>query len=175
MKKIFTLSVFVILTLTSSTFSADSSNNINSDDHEYFPSRFLPNNRINMTDDQIDELIYEQQKQNINIRDKRGCTALHYATQYLLKKDVYDLLKAGADPTVQDQTGTTPLELAESTLDEIENTVLRHADEIQPYIRDGKVIYTKKEALDHFLQDQIKANQILSALQKAARERKQNP
>lgn len=58
---------------------------------------------------------------DLNVRDKRGLTPLHYAANNLkTSKNITILLEAGAEPTLIDSEGNTPLHFAYSPNDDRE-------------------------------------------------------
>ncbi len=58
---------------------------------------------------------------DVNHADKKGATALHFATISLQLKNVQALIKLGANPNAQDVEGNTPLHLCLKILAEEEN------------------------------------------------------
>ena len=57
---------------------------------------------------------------DVNHADKKGATALHFATISLQLKNVQALIKLGANPNAQDVEGNTPLHLCLKILAEDE-------------------------------------------------------
>ena len=100
--------------------------------HEVQPKSNITKSIIRIVARAFWEMFWELLKAgaDVNARDNKGWTALHYATESNQAEVIKELLKAGADVKAKDNKGWTALDLAEHGRGDNQETIrlLREAD-----------------------------------------------